>query len=277
MCISIKICGVIQGLAIRMIMEMGIAQNVNLFRPANVGTLNSRTRATTYALGRTKMTLLDRVTREVRVENGPWNAYDWNTGGGIIRDKMIRTDRTLNGLNDSHGVPVNVYGIGTLNDTPVSTCFVAGTKILMANGSAKNIENVREGDKIMSVDIKSMKLEEDLVLELPTKIKKYRLIKMSLSDGTILEFSPAHPFWVVGKGWAVFDQKEALTKLTFNVAKIEKGDKVLKNDNGILIELTVNAITETGEVVEMYNVEHVAKNNNFFANRILVHNKRLNK
>ena len=164
----------------------------------------------------------------------------------------------------------------TQSGTWETTCFVAGTKVLMADGSSKNIEDVKQGDRIISLNMTSMALEEDLVLELPSKIKKYRLIKMSIDDGNIIEFSPAHPFWVVGKGWSVYDQEEAKTELTFEVNKINTGDTLLKNVNGKLVEVIVKSLEETGEVVEMYNVEHVAKNNNFFANWILVHNKRLN-
>ena len=34
-------------------------------------------------------------------------------------------------------------------------------------------------------------------------------IKAVFSDGTINEFSPAHPYWVKGKGWCVYSLGEA--------------------------------------------------------------------
>ncbi|WP_298892418.1 RHS repeat-associated core domain-containing protein [uncultured Psychroserpens sp.] len=156
----------------------------------------------------------------------------------------------------------------------ITTCFVAGTKIEMADGSFKNIEDVVAGDKILSIDVNTMKLESDLVVEIPQKVKKYKRIKIVMADNTTIECSPAHPIWVEGKGWSVFSRKEAKKELTFNVNVLEENDIILKNVNGKLVELKISTITDTGEFVEMYNVEFVKKNNTFFANGVLVHNKR---
>jgi hypothetical protein len=164
---------------------------------------------------------------------------------------------------------------GYLNKyTGPTTCFVAGTKVEMADGSFKNIEDVVTGDKILSVNMNTMKLESDLVVEIPQKVKKYKRIKIVMTDNTTIKCSPAHPIWVKGKGWSVFSKEEAKKELTFNVNVLEENDIVFKNVKGKLVELEISTITDTGEFIEMYNVEFVKKNNTFFANSILVHNKR---
>lgn len=155
----------------------------------------------------------------------------------------------------------------------VTTCFVKGTKILMGDGTSKNIEEIQEGDKILSVNLENMTIEIDYVLELPTHIKEYKKIEAKFSNGTINYFSPAHPYWVKGKGWAVYDLKEAEEELNFDVSKLEIGDIVLYYAKGVLVETIVESIIDTKETVEMYNVENVRKNHSFFANGILVHNK----
>ncbi len=154
-----------------------------------------------------------------------------------------------------------------------TTCFIAGTKILMGNGGIKNIEDIVVGDKILSVDISKMKIETDIVVALPSKLKKYKRIKARFSNGIINEFSPAHPFWVKDKGWSVFDLEEAKKELNFDVNKLEIDDIVLYYMDGILVEHKIISLEDTGEFVEMYNLEHVKKNFTFFANGILVHNK----
>jgi hypothetical protein len=52
----------------------------------------------------------------VRVENGTWNNYDWDDGGGWVRQKLIEVERIRAGINPNiHGFPVKVYGTGQLN------------------------------------------------------------------------------------------------------------------------------------------------------------------
>src|SRR5690606_13116884 len=158
----------------------------------------------------------------------------------------------------------------------MGSCFVKGTKILMADKSNKNIEDIEKGDKIMSVNISIMEIEPDLVVSIPNALKKYRIIEAKFSNGVVNRFSPAHPYWVKNKGWSVFDTKEAKTELEFDVNKLEIGDVVLFYDGGKLIETKIITLFDTKEYVEMYNVEFVKKNHTFFANSILVHNKRIN-
>ena len=70
--------------------------------------------ATTYALGRTKLRLLD-ANGTVEVINGPWNIYNWDKGGGNLRKSLITLERMRAGLNDTHGFPLYIYGQGKLN------------------------------------------------------------------------------------------------------------------------------------------------------------------
>lgn len=93
--------------------KVGVEQGVNLLDHVNL--LSSRSRYTTYALGRTRMTLLN-GSGSVRVSNGSWNAYDWDYGGSNVREGLIWGERNLKGLNDSHGFPISIYGTGKLND-----------------------------------------------------------------------------------------------------------------------------------------------------------------
>lgn len=71
----------------------------------------------------------------------------------------------------------------------------------------------------------------------------------------------------------MFDVEEAKTELTFKVNKMEVGDTVMYYENGKLKETKILELFDTGEMIEMYNVEFVEKNHTFFANGILVHNK----
>lgn len=153
-----------------------------------------------------------------------------------------------------------------------ATCFVSGTKILMLDQSEKNIENIKIGDDILGVNTTSFKIEKDRVINI-TKFKSKRIIKMILEDGKILEFTEDHPFWVVGKGWSVFNVKHAKTTLTFEVTKIMKKDYILVYDKGKLIPVKIIELYDTNEYKDVYNLDNVENNNTFFANKALVHNR----
>jgi RHS repeat-associated protein len=99
----------------------GVGQStwVNLLN--HVDYLSTSSRSTTYALGQTRMTLLNEYDVRVIVENGYFNAYDWNLDrdaeGDVMftkRNNMLRAERALYGLDDTHGVPLSVYGVGRL-------------------------------------------------------------------------------------------------------------------------------------------------------------------
>ena len=72
-------------------------------------------RNTTYALGRTRMVLLNRSERTVQVVNSTQNNYDWNRGGSTLRNTLIMMERTMLGVDDRHGFPLSIYGTGKLN------------------------------------------------------------------------------------------------------------------------------------------------------------------
>jgi len=236
-----------------------------------------------------------------------WNSEQYMKDGTHNQNLMYQTSYQNNILNDfSKGnklllsqikIMLREYQDGNLNEENIEssriippkeliekfssgsgytgqfTCFVKGTKILMANGNSKNIEDIVVGDIIKAVDTLTMLITQDTVYRIPERVKKYRKIQLNTDDDVLLEFSPAHPIWVKGKGWCVYNTQEALKELNFSVQKLEKGDVIYYYCKGQLAEKTVVNLIETSEFVDMYNVEHVKTFNTFFANGILVHNK----
>lgn len=154
-----------------------------------------------------------------------------------------------------------------------NTCFVAGTKILLNNGEEKNIEDVRVGDSILSVNMNTMKVEKDVVVLIPLTQEKYTKIRITSENGIENIASPHHPFYVKGKGWAVYDVKMAEKDLNFKVSNLEVGDVIYYYEKNKLKETKITKLVDEKEKVKMYNLKYVKKNNTFFANGILVHNR----
>lgn len=79
-------------------------------------------------------------------------------------------------------------------------CFGAGTDITMADGSAKNIENVQPGDKVLSYDPLSKTMVPVTVTQLIRK-QHNSLLKLVLEDREIISTAD-HPFFTVQNTWA---------------------------------------------------------------------------
>ena len=199
-------------------------------------------------------------------------------GQSLLIYDAVKSDRMFDpALQGSRNMDKDIQD-GKLNTNQMIkkySCFIKGTKVQMADGSKKNIENIVIGDKILSVNIEKMLIEADIVVDIPNTMQEYPEIKAEFSNGIINYFSPAHPYWVKDKGWAVFDTEEAETELEFVVSQLERGDIVLFLENGNLVEVSITILEPTGKTIEMFNVEFVKKNHTFFANGILVHNKRI--
>lgn len=62
-----------------------------------------------------RIMLLNRGQRTVRVINGNATAYDWNLGGGAVRNSCIMLNNAIFNINPQvHGFHANYYGVGVL-------------------------------------------------------------------------------------------------------------------------------------------------------------------
>jgi len=131
-------------------------------------------------------------------------------------------------------------------------CFVAGTKIKMADGSEKNIENIREGDKVLTfADEKSHRLvEAEVVNVISHTVDGYLVINGNL------KVTPEHRVFVNG-GWQMIGD-----------AKI--GDYLLdENGQQVLIE----SIEVVHQIVKVYNFQ-TEPYHTYIADGIYVHNQK---
>jgi hypothetical protein len=89
-------------------------------------------------------------------------------------------------------------------------CFVEGTKILMSDGSEKNIEDIVEDDLILSFDEKTESFVSGIVTEhLIHPVG--REVPVAIVGG-ILEGTPSHPIFFNG-GWSEINESEVDTKI----------------------------------------------------------------
>jgi hypothetical protein len=149
-------------------------------------------------------------------------------------------------------------------------CFVAGTQILTKEG-LKPIEEIREGDKVLSYNEKTKQTEYKIVVQ--TIIRDARAEQL-LSVQVEYETEPlgvtnTHPFYVriykAGDNTSAEDDGEWV-----EAGKLEVGNEIRKADN---TWAKVQSITQQSKGAKVYNFE-VADNHNYFVGQtsLLAHN-----
>jgi regulator of RNase E activity RraB len=121
----------------------------------------------------------------------------------------------------------------------VDECFVAGTKITTVSGQVE-IQNLKIGDIVQSTDGQS-RIEN--ILEKKTEI----LVRIELSDGSVIKTTPNHPFftdvgWVCAgnlKGRILYDRDQALQLVQSKISG-RSNAKILRE---ILLSEMANAST----------------------------------
>ncbi len=148
-----------------------------------------------------------------------------------------------------------------------STCFVAGTKILMADRSEKNIEDVKVGDRVMGYDGKKQVAVVVQEMDAPLRDHYY---DVTLADGTVVGVTNEHPLFT-DEGWKSISPKHtAQENPQLKVSTLKNGDRVL-TDSGEYVSI-VSMKYYVGPV-QAYNLKRVSDFNNFYADGILAHNK----
>jgi hypothetical protein len=152
------------------------------------------------------------------------------------------------------------------------SCFIAGTKVLMADGTEKNIEEIVEGDEVLSFNEETSTTEVKKVIGLKQPIHN-DLVKYHFANQTYVVSTHDHPFYVNDLELASFrpDLTNERYSIGKEVGKIKVGDLVNLPTNGSKTAIReIELLPE--EDVQTYIIT-VEDNHNFYANNILVHNK----
>tara|TARA_Y100000310_G_scaffold342605_1_gene446513 strand:- start:6105 stop:8222 length:2118 start_codon:yes stop_codon:yes gene_type:complete len=141
------------------------------------------------------------------------------------------------------------------NICPLETSFVAGTKINMYDGSKKNIEDIKQGDIVLSYDTQ----KEEFVPGTIVSTSEHQA-KLLVVVNKKIQTTAEHPFYVVNKGY-------------INAKELERGD-VLIGSNGKKVKVRKIMIKKLKESVKVYNFDvNAGFYNNYFAGGVMVHNK----
>lgn len=142
-------------------------------------------------------------------------------------------------------------------------CFVAGTSILMANGTSKSIEEIQVGDEVISADTEG-RVVIGRVLRTMVHTEGSRVLRLSFRVGdelVVVRSTPNHPFFTS-------DFTHTLT-----AENLRAGDEVFYHaEDGSLVKAILIDSVSSGFADKVYNFE-VGPHHNYFAEGLLVHNK----
>lgn len=163
-------------------------------------------------------------------------------------------DASLKFINDSWEeqtlnsviVPNGIYG------TPVC-CFDPGTKILMADKTLKNIEDVIIGDIVISYNEETGEFEESPVVNTIVKHNSDDLVYVVLSDGTEVGMRAYHPL-LTTDGWKSLrpELAETVMDVKGDVSLLEVGDTLVCFDENKTIKEIITR--ETVANYDTYNL-----------------------
>lgn len=142
-----------------------------------------------------------------------------------------------------------IAGGGKVEEGP-ETCFIAGTKIIMEDNTTKNIEDVKVGDMILSLNEKTQKIE-------PQKVISTRII------------GEENGYYLINNNLgAVGDQPLMTNNGWVRADKLKKGDMLVDINNNLI---KVNKIDKKEKEFLSYDLT-INLTHNYFANNILAHN-----
>ena len=176
-------------------------------------------------------------------------AWQWNTSSPLTFSGTV-TVREIANTSNSDSFTYNLD----------LDCFLADTRILMADGSEKRIAEVEVGDVVMG---------ESGSLNTVTEAQSFDKIDSvyKINDGDYF-VTGGHPFKTTN-GWkAMRPTAVAASHVELGVTELSVGDEMIKREG----TETVFAITFMERPVTVYNLA-VDGNDTFFANGYLVHNK----
>lgn len=149
-------------------------------------------------------------------------------------------------------------------------CFAKGTKISMGDGSVKSIENLQIGDQVLTYNFENQKIEVSTVIELANEIHG-NLVKLDFGEITVVS-TDDHPYYSVGKGWSSLNPlKTVIYKNINKVNQLSTGDRVsfLEANNQLSFKV-LKDVTYLDKKEETFTIVKLDKNDNFFANGLLV-------
>jgi len=156
----------------------------------------------------------------------------------------------------------------TKEEAAYGSCFIAGTKITMADGTTKNIEDIIVGDKV-----KGYKGNNEVIKLDPTLLGERKLYSFNNTEHYF--FTSEHPF-MTDEGWKSIKpektkERDGIELYNQLKGELKVGDKLI-TENGLLEITDIKSKDIESPKTPLYNF-NVSNDNSYIADKYIVHNK----
>lgn len=200
---------------------------------------------------------------------GEWIDSSYNNGGLKKSDSIVAISSGERVLNGSGYVDVSDVIVDNKEYSIEECCFDPGTKILMADGTEKNIEDIKVGDMVMS-------LNEDTGEYIAQRVKgtiinkhSTDLVYVNLSNGVQIGMRAYHPL-LTTEGWKSLRPEYAKTRIDVgDVEVLEVRDTLIGYEENVTI-----VSIESREHIDNYHTYNLSIEgyHNYIANGVVAHN-----
>lgn len=180
--------------------------------------------------------------------NSSQTAYNYNNSSGSLNVYHIKGDIRIVAEGSEGG-----------------TCLAEGTKILLANGTYKNIEDIGYDDLLSVWNYDTGKLTSEYPLWIEKKQSSNVITKVTFSDNSYINFVGNHSIYDMDRNIFINISNYNDFKVGINVAKI-------KNDR--LVSVSIKKIERINKTVNYYFVGSTTYYN-IFANDVLTTDRNL--
>ena len=203
---------------------------------------NATATASGGGIAPTQANLGDSLTITIRANNN----YEFTTNPTVYIDGSVAP-------SDLWSYSGTTLTINTVTDdieiraaTQRSSCLVKGTRILLADGTYKNIEDIRYDDLLQVWNYETGKITYEYPIWIEKSYKASSYEKTTFSDGTVLKTVELHQVFSLddNKFVNILDNDEYI-KIGTNVAKVV---------NGSIVPVSVVSVETINEEVEYYYV-----------------------
>lgn len=147
-------------------------------------------------------------------------------------------------------------------------CFVAGTKVKMANSEEKNIENLKENDEILSFNEKTRTFQKTKIKKLAQQIHS-NLYEIQFEKSKVI-VTDDHPFYFEGKYFSVIENSKYVA-----TSKLQVGNFINTFKNNKMGKEKVISITKLDRKEMTYTIVELEENDLFIANNLVVKTEKL--
>lgn len=160
-----------------------------------------------------------------------------------------------------------------------SYCFVGGTKVTMADGSKKDIEDIQVGEKVLTYDeVSKQQIIRPVSEAIHHDSRWTDLYSFEFSDGSKVTSNDEHRFFIadreiylsaeqIYKKWSA---GESVKMLNSSRQLVQVTAISIDHKNVPLYNLHVEGLYDQGDENDLYT----KSNHNYFAGNILVHNRK---